>query len=127
MRLVLLSRRGLGNRHAVFLEDVHHFRAVGWAAGGGTDYFGSLTEERGAHYRRGYKGELFRIMVAEVIEAMHRTAGDTQCLPGANLDWRSVNRPSDDVLDAVEDLLVGIILVGWSRQLLPSRHENLEN
>jgi hypothetical protein len=29
-------------------------------------------EVRGAHYRRGYDGELLRILVAEIIEAVHR-------------------------------------------------------
>jgi hypothetical protein len=57
-------------------------------------------EERGAHYRRGYDGELFRIIAAEVIEAVHHTSGDAQCLPGANLDGRSVNGPGKDALQA---------------------------
>jgi hypothetical protein len=107
-------------------EDFHHFRTVGRPVGGGTDYFGSFTEVRGAHYRRGYDGELFRIIAAEVIEAVHRPSGDAQRLPGANLDGRSVNRPGKYALDAIEDLLVSIVLVGWRCQLLPGRDENLE-
>ena len=47
--------------------------------------------------------------------------------PGANLDGRAVNRPGEDALDAVEGLLVSIVLVGWRRQLLPGRDENLEH
>jgi len=108
-------------------EDLHHLRAVRRAAGGGTDYFGSFAEVRGAHYRRGYDGELFHILAAEVIEAVHRASGDTQRLPGTNLDGRAVNRPGEDALDAVEDLLVGVVLVGRRRQLLPDGDENLEH
>jgi hypothetical protein len=123
----LLSRRGRGYRHAMTPEDLHHFRAVRRPAGGGTDYFGSFTEVRGAHYRRSYDGELFRIIAAEVIEAVHRTSGDAQRLPGANLDGRSVNRPGKDALDAVENLLVSIVLVSRRRQFLPGGDENLEH
>jgi len=108
-------------------EDLHHFRAIGRPAGGGTDYFGSFTEVRWAHYRRGYDGELFRIIAAEVIESVHRTSGDAQRLPGANLDRRSVNGPGKDALDAVENLLVSIVLVGRCRQLLPGGDENFEH
>src|SRR6266566_2634070 len=100
-------------------EDVHHFRAIGRAAGGGGDDFGGFSEVRGAHYRRGYDGELFHILVAEIIEAVHRASGDAQRLPGTNLDGRAVNRPGKDTLDTVEDLLVGVVLVSRRRQLLP--------
>ena len=108
-------------------EDVHHFRAIGRAAGGGGDYFGGFSEVRRAHYRRGYNGELFYILVAQIIEAMHRASGDAQRLPGTNFDGRAVNRPGKDALDTVKDLLVGIVLVGRRRQLLPNRDENLEH
>ena len=108
-------------------EDVYHLSAVGRAAGGGTDYFGSFPEVRGAHYRRGYDGELFHILAAEVIEAVHRAAGDAQRLPGTNLDGRAVNRPGKDALDTVEDLLVGVVLVGRRWKLLPGGDENLEH
>jgi hypothetical protein len=63
-------------------EDLNHLRAIDRAAGGGTDYFGSFAEVRGAHYRRAYDGELFHILAAEVIEAVHRSSGDAQRLPG---------------------------------------------
>jgi hypothetical protein len=108
-------------------EELHHFRTVGRPTGSGTDYFGSFTEVRGAHYCRGYDGELFRVIAAEVIEAVYRTSGDAQRLSRANLDGRSVNRPGNDALDAVENLLVSIVLVGRSRQLLPGGDENLEH
>src|SRR5450756_3152452 len=97
-------------------EDVHHLRAVGRAAGGGTDYFGSFAEVRGTHYRRGYDGELFHILDAEVVEAVHRASGDAQRFSGTHLDRRAVNRPGEDALDTVEDLLVGVVLVGRRRQ-----------
>jgi len=108
-------------------EDVHHFRAIRSAAGGGGDYFGGFSEVRGAHDRRGYDGELSHIFVAEIIEAVHRASGNAQRLPGTNLDGSAVNRPGKDALDTVEDLLEGIILVGRRRQLLPNRDENLEH
>jgi hypothetical protein len=57
-------------------EDVHHLRAVGRAAASGIDYFGRLAEVRGAHYRRGYDGELLHILAAEVVEAMYRASGN---------------------------------------------------
>jgi len=107
-------------------EDVHHLRAVGRAADGGIHYFGSFAEVRGAHYRRGYDGKLFHILAAEVIEAVHRASGDAQRLPGTNLDGRAVYRPGKNSLDTIEDLLVGVVLVGRRRQLLPSGDENLE-
>jgi len=108
-------------------EDINHFRAIGRAAAGGVYYFGSFSEVRGAHYRRGYDGELLRILVAEIIEAVHRASGDAQRLPGTNLDGRAVNRPGKDALNTVEYLLVGIVLVGRRRKLLPDRDENLEH
>jgi len=108
-------------------EDVHHFRAIGRATASGVYYFGSFSEVRGAHYRGGYDGELLYILVAEIIEAVHRASGDAQRLPGTNLDGRAVNRPGKDTLDTVEDLFVGIVLVGRRRQLLPDRDENLEH
>ena len=123
----LLNRQGRGQRHAMTAEDVHHFRGIGRAAGGGGDYLGGFSEVRGAHYRRGYDGELFHILTAEIIEAVHRASGDAQRLPGTNLDGLAVNRPGKDALDTVEDLLVGIVLVGRRRQLLPNRNENLEH
>ena len=61
-------------------EDVHHFRAIVWAAGGSVDYFGGLAEVRGTHYRRGYDGELFHILVAEIVETVHRASGDAPTL-----------------------------------------------
>ena len=123
----LLSRRGRGHRHSMTPEDVHHLRAVGRAASGSTDYFSRFTEVRGAHYRRAYDGELSRIRAAAVIKAVHRASGDAQRLPGTNLDRRAVNRPGKDTLDTVEDLLVGIVLVGRRCQLLPDGDENLEH
>jgi hypothetical protein len=108
-------------------EDVHDLRAGGRPAGGGTDYFGSFAEVRGAHYRSGYLGELFHILPAEVIEAVHRASGDAQRLPGTNVDGHAVNRPGKDALNTVEDLLVGVVLVGRGRQLLPDGDENLEH
>src|SRR6266567_2449870 len=108
-------------------EEINHFRAIGRAATGGGDYFGGFSEVRGAHYRRGYDGELFHILVAEIIKAVHRATGDAQRLPGTNLDGRAVDRPGKDALDTVEDLLVGIVLVGGRRQLLADRDQNLED
>src|SRR6516165_10482673 len=102
-------------------EDVHHLRAVGRAAVGG------FAEVRGAHYRRAYDGELSHIRAAEVIKAVYRASGDAQRLAGTNLDGRAVHRPGKDALDTVEDLLVGVVLVGRRRQLLPDGDENLEH
>src|SRR5580704_4269836 len=107
-------------------EDVHHLRAVGRAADGGIDYFGSFPEVRGAHYRRGYDGKLFHILAVEVIEAVHCASGDAQRLPGTNLDGRAVNRPGKNSLDTIYDFLVGVVLVRRRRQLLPSGDEKLE-
>ena len=69
-------------------EDIHHFRTIGWAAGSGVDHFGSFPEIRGAHDRRRYDSELLRILVARIIETVHRASGDAQRLPGTNLDGR---------------------------------------
>ena len=99
-------------------EDAHHSRPIGRAAGCYCNYFGGFSEVCGAHYRRGYDGELFHILVAEIIEAVHRASGDAQRLPGTNLDGRAVNRPGKDALDAVEHLLVGVVFVGRSCELL---------
>ena len=63
-------------------EDINHFRAIGRAAAGGCDYFGGFSEVCGAHYRRRYDGELFHILVAEIIEAMHRASGMHNACPG---------------------------------------------
>jgi hypothetical protein len=82
----LLSRRGRGYRHAMTAEDVHHLRTVGRAAGGGNDHFSSFAEICRAHYRWGYEGELFHILAAEVIEAVHCASGYAQRLPGSVRD-----------------------------------------
>jgi hypothetical protein len=108
-------------------EDVHHSRAIGRAAGGGGDDFGGFSEVCGTHYRGRDDGELFHIFVAEIIEAVHHASGNAQRLPGTNLDGRAVNRLGKHTLDTVEDLLIGIVLVGRRRQLLPNRDENLEH
>ena len=73
--------RGCSYRHAMTPEDIHHLHRVGRAALGSTDYFGSFTEVRGAHYRRGYDDKLFYILAAEIIETVNRTSGDAQRLP----------------------------------------------
>ena len=91
------------------------------------DYFGSFAEVRGAHYRRGYDGELFRICAAQVIESMHPASGNAQRLPGTNLDGRAINGPSKDSLDTVEDFFVGVVLMGRRRQLLSGWDEHLEH
>ena len=65
-------------------EDVRHLRAVRRARGGGTDDFGRLAAGRGAQDRQGDDGELFHILAAEVIEAVHRAARDAQRLPGCS-------------------------------------------
>jgi hypothetical protein len=62
-------------------EDIHHLCAVGGIAGC-TDYFGSFAEVCGAHYRRGYDGQLFHILAAEVIEAVHGASGMHNACPG---------------------------------------------
>jgi len=82
VRKPLLNRRGRGRCHAMTPEDVHHFRAIGRAAARGCDYFGGFPEVRGAHYPRGYDGELLRILVAEIIEAVHRSLGMLSACPG---------------------------------------------
>ena len=109
-------------------EDVRHFSAVGHSAGGSsiTDYFGSFAELCGGHDGRRYDRELFHTLAAEIIEAVHRPAGDAQSLARPNFDGRAFNRPGKDALDTVEGLLVGIILVGWYSQLRPGGYENLE-
>ena len=42
--------------------------------------------------------------------------------PRVQMEW-----PGKDALDAVENLLVSIVLVGRRRQLLPGGDENLEH
>src|SRR6266849_10114344 len=103
----LLNRLQRGQRHAMTAEDVHHFRAIRRTASGGADYFGGLAEVRRPHDRRGYDGELFHILVAEIVEAVHRASGDTQRLPGTNLDGRAVNRPRKNSIDTIKDFFVG--------------------
>ncbi len=112
----LLNIRGRGQRHTMTAKDVHHFRAIGRAAAGCVDYFGGLAEVRGLHNRRGYDGELFHILVSEIIEAVHRAPRDAQRLPGTNLNGRAVNRPGKDALNTVEDLLVDVITASASQR-----------
>jgi len=62
-------------------------------------YFGGLAEVRGPHDRRRYDGELFHILVAKIVEAVHRASGDAQRLPGTKCHFhlirssRTVIRP----------------------------------
>jgi len=109
------------------LEDLRHLCAVGRTTTGGTDHFSGFAEVRGSHDRRGYEDELFHILVAKVIEAMHRTSRDAQRLPGTNLDGRAFNCPGKNSLDTVKNLLVGVVLVGRSRQFLPLRDTKLKH
>ena len=101
-------------------EDLRHLRAVGRPANRSTNGFSRLAEIRRTHDRRADDTELFHILAAEVVEAVHRAPGDAQRLPGANLDGRAVNRPGQNTLNAIQDLLVGVVFVGWCRQLLPA-------
>ena len=71
-------------------EDVHHFRAIGRAAGGSVDYFGRLAEVRGPS-RRGYASELLRIFVAKIVEAVHRAPRDA--LGGSERQWAPFQHP----------------------------------
>jgi hypothetical protein len=107
-------------------EDLRHFLAIGRVAGGSVNDFGGLAEVRGSHDRRGYDGELFHILVAEIVEAVHRTSGDAQGLSGTDLDGRAIDGPSKDAPESIENFLVGIIIVGRRCQLLPDRNENLK-
>ena len=125
--LPLLRERRRVHHHAMTPEDLRHLGAIGRATGGGIDYFRSLPEVCGAHYRRGYDSELFYILVTEIIKAVQRASRDTKRLPGTDVDWRAVNRPGQDTLDTVEDFFVGDIPVGWRHQLLPGGNENLEH
>lgn len=108
-------------------KDVHHLRPVRGATGGRPDDLGRFTEVCRPHDGRSYEGELFRIPGPIIVEAVHRPSLDTECLPGANLDWVSVYRPGENTLNSVEDLLVGIVLVVRCRLFLPGRNENLEH
>jgi len=108
-------------------EDIIHVRAIRRAAAGGAEHFSGFTEVRGPHYRGAYHGELFRVYVPQVIEAVHRALGDAQSLPGANLDRSAINSPRKYTLDTVENLFVGVITVRWSRQPLPGRHRKLKD
>ena len=100
-------------------KHIHHLLAVRWTSCGGADYFCSFSEIRWSHDRWRYNGELFDILVTEIIEAVHRTSRDTQGLPRTNLDWRVINRPGQHTLDTIKNLLVGVILVRRGGQLLP--------
>src|SRR5438128_7954759 len=110
---------GRGQRHAMTAEDVH---------GGPPAAASILRRPRGStrpHDRRRYDGELFHILVAKIVEAGHRASGDAQRLPGTNRDGRAVNRPGKDAVDAIEDFLAGIVLMGRHCQLLPDRDETV--
>src|SRR5262249_44577934 len=114
-------------RHAVSTKYIYHLLAVRRTSCGGVDYLGSLSEICWTHDRWGYDGELFHILGTEIIEAVHRAAWDTQRLPRTNLDGPAVNRPGKHTLDAIENLLIGVILVGRGGQLLAHWHANLEH
>ena len=105
-------------------EDLRHLLRVGRAARG-ADQFSRFAEVRRAHDCRGYDGELLGILSAEVIEAVHRASWDEQRLPRPHLDGRAVNRPGQDALDTVDDLLVGVVLVSGRRQLLSGGNDKL--
>jgi hypothetical protein len=104
-------------------EGLHHLGTVGRTAGGGTNYFGRFAEVGRAHYRRGYDGELLRVLAAEAVKTVHRASGDAQRLSGTDLDWLAVNRPGKDAGDTVQHLLVCVVLVRRRRQLLPGGDE----
>ena len=57
-------------------EDLHHFGAIGWTAGCGAHYFGSVSEVRGAHNGWGYDRELPHVRVAKIVEAVHGPPGN---------------------------------------------------
>jgi hypothetical protein len=57
-------------------EDFYHLRAVWWTIACSTKYLSSFPEIGRSHYSRGYDGELFYIVEAEVIEAVNRPTGN---------------------------------------------------
>ena len=59
--------------------------------------------------------------------AVRQSRVDQVPVAGTDLDRPAVNCPGEDALDTVENLLVGVVLVGRCRQLLPGRDENLED
>jgi len=108
-------------------EDLDHLPDVGRTTGSGAYYFSSLTEVGGAHNRRAYGDKLFRILAAEVIEAVHRASLYAERLAWTDGDGFAINRPGHDTFNAVENLLVSIVLVGRRRHLLPRGDEKFEH
>lgn len=68
-----------------------------------------------------------RTRVDSFITGAPSASGDEQCLPGTHLDGLVVIRPGKYALDALESFLVGVVLVGKGRQLLPGGGANLEH
>jgi hypothetical protein len=112
-------QRRCRNRHTVSPKHIHHLLAVRRTSCGGADYFRSFSEIRWSHDHWRYNGELFDILVTEIIEAVHRASRDTQGPSRTNLDWRAINRPGQHTLNTIKNLLVGVILVRRGGQLLP--------
>jgi hypothetical protein len=108
-------------------EDVRHLLAVWWAIGSSVYYFGRLAEVFRPHDRRANDDELLYIFTAEVVKAVYCTSKYAQRLSRANLDGRTVNCPSQDTLDTVENFLISIIFVGRRSQFLPNGNNELEH
>ena len=89
-----------------------------------------LAKIGGTHNRRADNDELFDLLAAEVVEAVCRTPWDAERLTGPHLDRCAVNSPGQNALDAVEDLLVSVVLMRRCRQaasgLAATRNSNTD-
>ena len=107
-------------------EDFCHLFAVWRAINRSVNYFGRLAQICRAHDRRADNDELLHILTAKVVKSVYRAWRYAQRLARTNLDGDAVNRPCKDTLYAIEDFLIGVILVGRRRQLLSCGGEKLE-
>jgi hypothetical protein len=71
-------------------KDINHLLAVWRTSCGGAAYFCRFSEIRWSHNRWRYNGELFDILVTEIIEAVHRASRDTpnQALAKVEIEQR---------------------------------------
>lgn len=86
-------------------------REVGRAAGGCAQDCGSLAEEVGAEDAGSDDGECPGSGGAEIVEAMHGSAGDDDGLARRECDGLAVDGEGEGAFEAVKSLFVGIVAV----------------
>src|SRR6478736_9386677 len=86
-------------------------REVGRPTGRGVEDGRSVAEVAGAEDAGGDDRERPGVVLAEVVEPVHRAARDAERLARGDVDRRALDRPGQDASEPVDRLLVAVVAV----------------